>query len=207
MNNSWVFRAWHLLVGWGGVGVIYTLTDHLQGPGRLITPSLIDRLIAFNPHAIWLYLSFFIVIPMGYALAPIERVRWLSLAMRLTALGAGTVYLVWPTTLVYPLDTGTTLSSTALAALTWVDSAQNCLPSLHMALMVLAVWAIHAARRPLITCGAVLWVAAIAFSILQLRRHLLIDVLSGALLALLAGRLAERLQRARTVELKAAGND
>lgn len=207
MNTPWWFRAWHLLLGWGSVGVMYTLTDHLQGPGRIITPSAIDRLIAFSPHAIWLYLSFFILIPMGYLLAPVERLRWLSTAMRLTALGAGVVYLWWPTTLVYPLDTGTTLSSALLAALTWVDSAQNCLPSLHMALMVLAVWAIRAGRRPWVTWGFVLWMAAIAFSVLQLRRHLLIDVLSGAALALLAGHLAERLQRPHATSLQEAGND
>ena len=207
MKNPWLFRAWHLLVGWGSVGVIYTLTDHLQGPGRIITPSAIDRVITFSPHAIWLYLSFFIVIPVGYLLAPLERVRWLSLAMRLTALGAGFVYLVWPTTLAYPLDPGTSLSSTMLLALIQVDSAQNCLPSLHMALMVLAVWAIGAAKRPLITWVCAIWVVAIGFSILQLHRHLLIDIVSGALLALVAGRLGERFERARPAIFKEARND
>ncbi len=202
MNTPMMFRLWHMLLGWGSVGLIYTLTDHLQSTGQVMTPSPLDRMIAFTPHAIWLYLSFFVVVPLGYLMTPLDRVRWLSRAMRLTALGAGTVYLLWPTTMVYPVDGGTTLSSTLLAALTYVDSTQNCLPSLHMALMVLAVWGISAARRSVRTAVFIVWVAAIAYSILQLRRHLFIDVVSGAVLALVAGMLVDALGRSRPVALK-----
>lgn len=191
-----------MLLGWGSVGLIYTLTDHLQRAGQVITPSPLDHMIAFTPHAIWLYLSFFIVVPLGYLMTPLDRVRWLSRAMRLTALGAGAVYLLWPTTMLYPVDEGTTLSSTLLAALTYVDSTQNCLPSLHMALMVLAVWGISAARHTVRTLAFMLWVAGIAYSILQLRRHLFVDVVSGAVLALLAGWLIEALGGRRHVVLE-----
>ncbi|MCI3947941.1 inositol phosphorylceramide synthase [Pseudomonas syringae] len=191
-----------MLLGWGSVGLIYTLTDHLQRAGQVMATSSLDRMIAFTPHAIWLYLSFFAVVPLGYFLTPLDRVRWLSRSMRLTALGAGAAYLLWPTTMVYPVDEGTTLSSTLLAALIYVDSAQNCLPSLHMALMVLAVWGISAGRRKVRTVAFTLWVAAIAYSILQLRRHLFIDVASGAALALAAGWLVEAFGRNRQVALK-----
>ncbi|MDU8608047.1 phosphatase PAP2 family protein [Pseudomonas syringae group sp. 247E2] len=202
MSNPLLFRLWQMLLGWGSVGLIYTLTDHLQSPGQIMTPSSFDQMIAFTPHAIWLYLSFFIVVPLGYLMTPLDRVRWLSRAMRLTAVGAGTVYMVWPTTMVYPVDEGTTLSSALLAALTYVDSAQNCLPSLHMALMVLAVWGISAARPTVRTAVFVFWVATIAYSILQLRRHLFVDVVSGAVLALVAGWLIDALAQRRQIALK-----
>lgn len=197
MNNTVIFRLWHMLLGWGAVGVIYTLTDHLQSVGRIMTPSSLDCLIAFTPHAIWLYLSFFVVVPLGYFLTPLQRLSWLSRSMRLTAVGAGMIYLVWPTTMVYPVDEGTTLSSTLLAALIQVDSAQNCLPSLHMALIVLAVWGISAARHTARTLVFIVWGAAIAYSILQLRRHLFIDVVSGGALALAAGWLMDVFERSR----------
>lgn len=180
-------RLWHMLLGWGCVGVVYNLTDRLQDAGTVISPSLIDRLIPFSPHAIWLYLSFFIMIALAYLLAPLDRVEWLARAMQLTAIGAGVVYVLWPTTMVYPLDQGTTLSSDVLSALTQFDSKQNCLPSLHMALTVLAVWAVGDERHKVRTVLFILWAVAIAFSILQLRRHLLIDLVSGTLLALVAG--------------------
>ena len=186
-------RLWQMLLGWGSVGVVYNLSDRLQGAGTVISPSLIDRLIPFSPHAIWLYLSFFLLIPSAYLLAPMERVKGLARAMQLTALGAGVVYFSWPTTMVYPFDQGTTLSSTVLSALAQVDSRQNCLPSLHMALTVLAVWAVGDGKHKVRTAFFVVWAVAIGFSILQLRRHLLIDLVSGAQLAWVVGWLVQRM--------------
>lgn len=197
MMKMLAYRLWQMLLGWGFVGVVYSLTDRLQGSGTLLPPSAIDRWIPFSPMAIWLYLSFFIIIPLGYLLAPMPRVKWLRTAMQLTALGAGAVYLWWPTTMAYPQDSGVGVSSKLLAALTQVDSLQNCLPSLHMALTVLAVWALSDRLRKVRTALLMLWALAIAFSILQLRRHLLVDLASGALLAFLAGWLAQRIENWR----------
>ncbi len=144
-----------------------------------------------------LYLSFFLIVPAGYLLAPLQRIKWLTLAMRLMALGAGGVYLLWPTTMAYPQNEGVGISAQLLAALTQVDSPQNCLPSLHMALTVLAVWALSDGERKVRTALWMLWGVAIAFSILQLRRHLFVDLAGGALLALFAGWLALRIKALR----------
>ncbi|HFK4648371.1 TPA: phosphatase PAP2 family protein [Serratia marcescens] len=189
-----LFRLGNMLLGWGTVGVVYSLTDRLQGAGTLLPPSALDRAIPFNPAAIWLYLSFFLIVPAGYLLAPLQRIKWLTLAMQLTALGAGVVYLLWPTTMAYPQNEGVGISAQLLAALTQVDSPQNCLPSLHMALTVLAVWALSDGEHKVRTALWMLWGVAIAFSILQLRRHLFVDLAGGALLALFAGWLALRIK-------------
>lgn len=196
MKNA-LFRLWQMLLGWGTVGIVYNLTDRLQGAGTLLPPSALDRAIPFSPSAIWLYLSFFLIVPAGYLLAPLQRIKWLTLAMQLTALGAGAVYLLWPTTMAYPQNDGIGISAQLLAALTQVDSPQNCLPSLHMALTVLAVWALSDGERKMRTALWMLWGVAIAFSILQLRRHLFVDLAGGALLALFAGWLARRMQTLR----------
>ncbi len=195
--KSALFRLWHMLLGWGTVGIVYNLTDRLQGAGTLLPPSALDRAIPFNPTAIWLYLSFFLIVPAGYLLAPLPRITWLTRAMQLTALGAGAVYLLWPTTMAYPQNDGVGISAQLLAALTRVDSPQNCLPSLHMALTVLAVWALSDGEHKVRTALWMLWGAAIAFSILQLRRHLFVDLAGGALLALCAGWLALRMKTLR----------
>ncbi|BEM58411.1 acid phosphatase [Serratia marcescens] len=195
--KSALFRLWQMLLGWGTVGIVYNLTDRLQGAGTLLPPSALDRAIPFNPTAIWLYLSFFLIVPAGYLLAPLPRITWLTRAMQLTALGAGAVYLLWPTTMAYPQNDGVGISAQLLAALTRVDSPQNCLPSLHMALTVLAVWALSDGERKVRTALWMLWGAAIAFSILQLRRHLFVDLAGGALLALCAGWLALRMKTLR----------
>lgn len=196
MKNA-LFRLWQMLLGWGTVGIVYNLTDRLQGAGTLLPPSALDRAIPFSPSAIWLYLSFFLIVPAGYLLAPLQRIKWLTLAMQLTALGAGAVYLLWPTTMAYPQNDGVGISAQLLAALIQVDSPQNCLPSLHMALTVLAVWALSDGERKMRTALWMLWGVAIAFSILQLRRHLFVDLAGGALLALFAGWLALRMQTLR----------
>lgn len=185
------FRSGHMLLGWGLVGIVYNLSDRLQGGGQVITPSWIDNQIPFSSSAIWLYLSFFLIIPLGYFLAPINAVRWLARAMQISALGAGAIYLGWPTTLHYPVDAGQGISAQFLAALTVVDSAQNCLPSLHITLTILAVWAISKGKHFLRTLVFILWGVAIAFSILQLKRHLFVDLVGGMVLAFVGGMLAQ----------------
>ena len=190
-------RLRQMLLGWGAVGVVYSLSDRLQGEGYQLAPMAIDRWIPFSPSAIWLYLSFFLIVPLGYLLVPGERLRWLARAMQLSALGAGAVYLLWPTTINYPAYSPDGSASQLLTWLVSVDSPQNCFPSLHAALTILAVWAIGVRRQGWLTLVSILWALAIGFSILQLRRHLFIDLLGGGVLAWGCGWLALRLERRR----------
>lgn len=189
-----VLRLKQMLLGWGTVGVIYSFCDRLQGEGHPLTAWVVDRAIPFSSSAVWLYLSFFLIVPAGYLLVPLSRLRWLARAMQLSALGAGVIYLLWPTTMHYPPLAYDGASSVVLGWLIEIDSSQNCFPSLHAALTILAVVAIAARGRFFITAASVLWALAIAFSILQLRRHLFIDLLGGALLAWGSGWLAMHLE-------------
>lgn len=182
--NDIVFRLWQMLLGWGCVGLIYDSADRWQRAGTVLQPGAIDRLIPFDPAGVWLYLSFFLIVPLAYLACPAERLRWLRTSFQLSALTAGAVFMAWPTTLSYPPSQGDSLSSSLLAALSRIDSAQNCFPSLHMALTVLAIWALHDARQPARNAFFWLWGLAIAFSIVQLRRHLCIDMLAGSALGL-----------------------
>lgn len=191
MNNA-LFRLKQMLLGWGFVGLIYNTSDRWQGVGSVLQPGLIDQLIPFDSAGVWLYLSFFLLIPAAYLNCPEKRLIWLRNAFQLAALTAGAIFLAWPTTLSYPPDPGGTLSSTLLTALTQVDSVQNCFPSLHMALTVLAVWALHDDQRPVKNALFWLWWLGIAFSIIQLRRHLFIDLAAGTGLGLAAGWLCRR---------------
>lgn len=187
--NSALFRLKQMLLGWGCVGLIYHSADRWQASGNVLQPGPIDRLIPFDPAGIWLYLSFFLLIPIAYFRCPEHRLLWLRSTFQGSALAAGAVFLAWPTTLSYPADPGGTLSSSLLATLAQVDSAQNCFPSLHMALTVLAIWALHDTERPAKNMLFWLWGLGIAFSIIQLRRHLFIDLAAGTALGLAAGGL------------------
>ncbi|GKW24480.1 acid phosphatase [Pectobacterium carotovorum subsp. carotovorum] len=186
-QSTMLLRLKALLFGWGSVGVVYQLSAQFQGQGTVLPPSIIDEWIPFSPSAIWLYLSFFIIIPLSYLSCPIARLAGLRRATQLTALIAGAVYLIFPTTMVYPQVAGDDFSTRVLQLLLLIDSSQNCLPSLHIALTVLAVWAMSDGQQKVKTGLYLLWGAAIAFSILQLRRHLFIDLVTGAMLAGITG--------------------
>lgn len=180
-------RMAYLLLGWGCVGVVYHSSDYLQRTGTVLQPSVIDNLISFTPHAVWPYLSFFVIIPLGYLCAPYTRVRWMSLSFIVISLIAGICYLLFPTTLDYPMDTGTSISSWLLNQLVQFDSTQNCFPSLHVALTLIVVWGCSDIKHPWRTTFFILWGLAICLSIIQLRRHLFIDFIGGAILALSIG--------------------
>lgn len=181
------YRLIQMLLGWGTVGLVYKTTSLIQGPGYVIAPSFIDEMILFSPAAVWLYLSFFLLVPLAWLICPLPQARWLRQAIQLTAVLCGVVYLIWPTTMVYPENPPGTVHSRLLDILIAVDTPQNCLPSLHMAITLLAIWAVAARGNFLITLLLGLWGAAITFSILQLERHLFIDLVAGAVLATLVG--------------------
>ena len=192
MLKSLSLRLSQMLFGWGFVGLVYNVTDRWQGTGYVLRPGAIDLLIPFDPVGIWLYLSFFLLIPAAYFYCPQARLPWLRSGFQLSALIAGIIFMSFPTTLAYPAAPAGSLSSTLLATLASIDSPQNCFPSLHMALTVLAVGALHDSTRPTKTALLWIWGAGIAFSIIQLRRHLLVDVTAGTGLGLLSGWLCRR---------------
>lgn len=184
-------RLLHLLAGWGSVGLVYFSSDLLQGQGVLLPETALDRAVAYTDAAIWLYLSFFVLIPYAYLAADAARVRWLARAMALSALMCGVVFLLYPTTLAYPpVGEGDAWSTQALRLLQAADSAQNCLPSLHGALTLLCVWALCDRRHRLRSALAVVLGVAICYAIIALRRHVSIDLAAGLFVGVAGGMLA-----------------
>lgn len=185
-------RLLHLLAGWGSVGLVYFSSDLLQGQGVLLPETALDRAIPYSDSAIWLYLSFFILIPYAYLAADAARVRWLARAMALSAVLCGVVFLLYPTTLAYPpVGEGNAWSTQALRMLQSFDSTQNCLPSLHGALTLLCVWALCDKRQPLRSALALVLGVAICYAIIALRRHVSIDLAAGLFVGIAGGMLAK----------------
>lgn len=185
-------RLLYLLAGWGSVGLVYFSSDLLQGQGVILPETVIDRAIAYSDAAIWLYLSFFILIPYTYMVVSPARVRWLARAMAVSALLCGVVFLLYPTTLAYPpVGDGMGWSTQVLRMLQTMDSTQNCLPSLHGALTLLCAWALFERDRPIRSALAVLLTLGICYAIIALRRHVSIDLGAGLLVGLAGGALAK----------------
>lgn len=189
---TFTVRLLYLLAGWGSVGLVYFSSDLLQGQGVVLPETVIDRAIAYSDAAIWLYLSFFILIPYTYMVVSPARVRWLARAMAVSALMCGVVFLLYPTTLAYPpVGDGTGWSTQVLRMLQTMDSTQNCLPSLHGALTLLCAWALFERERPVRSVLAVLLTLGICYAIIALRRHVSIDLAAGLLVGLAGGALAK----------------
>ena len=185
-------RLLYLLAGWGSVGLVYFSSDLLQGQGVILPETVIDRAIAYSDAAIWLYLSFFVLIPYTYLVVSPARVRWLARAMAVSALVCGVVFLLYPTTLAYPpVGDGMGWSTQVLRMLQTMDSTQNCLPSLHGALTLLCAWALLQRDRPIRSALAVLLTLGICYAIIALRRHVSIDLGAGLLVGLAGGALAK----------------
>lgn len=180
-------RFGQMLAGWGTVGVVYTAAGLFQGAGAVLPETALDRLIPFNPAGVWLYLSFFLLVPYAYFTVDAERLQWLRRAMQLCALVCGLVFFLWPTTLHYPTAAGAGISGVALRLLLMTDSSQNCLPSLHAALTLLCVWALLDGRTLLRSWLLMLWGVGICFAIIQLRRHTSIDLAAGLVVAVACG--------------------
>lgn len=199
-NSASVFvRLRDMLIGWGTVGVIYTFSGFWQGIGWVLPESALDRMIAFNPAGIWLYMSFFVFVPYAFLRVDASRLRWLRNAMITCAVLCGLIFMLWPTTILYPDGLAEAasaqapgLGATLLRLLLWGDSTQNCLPSLHAALTLLCAWALLDRRHPWRSVFAVVATVCICFSILQLRRHLAIDVAAGLVAGLFSGWLCLR---------------
>lgn len=196
--NLRVERLRCMALGWGSVGLAYGLSGALQGPGVRIAESSLDRMIPFDPAGVWMYLSFFLLIPAAYGFTDASRLRWLTRSMQACGLISGLLFVLWPTTLAYPAVEGQTLSVAALKLLIAGDGRQNCLPSLHAALTLLSVLALADPRRKGRSALVLAWGLAILYAIIQTRRHLSTDLLAGLLLAAVCGAVVQRLSTAST---------
>jgi membrane-associated phospholipid phosphatase len=182
-----LIRLRHMILGWGVVGLVYAFTSAFQGHGATLAETALDRMIAFNPAGIWVYLSFFILIPYTFITAQPYKLLWLRSSMQTCAVVCGLIFVIYPTTLLYPAITGDGMSQSMLRFLASSDSSQNCLPSLHGALTLLCAWALLDGKRKLHSGLAVLWAMGIFISIIQLRRHVSIDLAAGITVGLACG--------------------
>lgn len=197
-------RLRHMALGWCSVGLVYGTCGVLQGAGTVVPETALDRTIPFSTSGIWLYLSFFALIPLAYLLADAHRLRWLERAMQVSALVSGAVFLLWPTTLHYPPLVDGSLPASVQRMLIAMDSSQNCLPSLHGALTVLSVWALANAREPVRTLLAAAWGLGVLYATIQTRRHVALDLSAGVAVGVLCGMAVRQwlAQRAPTLSIE-----
>ncbi|MBP6563340.1 MAG: phosphatase PAP2 family protein [Neisseriaceae bacterium] len=181
-------RAWLLLTAWGFVGLCYTLGATLAGDSVRVYQTWVDDAVPFRVESLWVYLSFFVLVPYAFFSSRATLLRPLRRSMMYAAVAVLAAYLLWPSTMVYPVVAGDTLTERLWLWLHQWDTQSNCLPSLHVILALLCGLALgrsHHGWRRVLTW---LWVVLVVVSVLLLKRHVWMDVWTGVALALLAAK-------------------
>lgn len=195
---EWLHQARIRIVKWWPVKLVGTtlvmtgfflgyfwVLNHPLFPVTTMPLTALDRLIAFRPELLPVYLSLWFYV----ALAPALLITWRELVSYAVAtaamggIGLG-IFFLWPTTVVWPEDWS---QHAAFAFLKQVDASGNACPSLHVAFAVFtAIW-LERLLRQMRTGRAVrkfnwLWCLGILYSTVAIRQHVVLDVFAGAVL-------------------------
>ena len=170
------------------IGYFHLLRNPTQAP--IVMPlSALDRWIAFEPWALWPYISLWLYV----ALPPSLLTNFRSLLAYGVWVGALCIaglicFYLWPTAV--PRQALSTAGVAGFDLLHGVDAAGNACPSLHVATATFSAWWLHRLLRALalpawLRGANALWYALIVWSTLATRQHVWWDVLAGVALALL----------------------
>jgi PAP2 superfamily len=175
------------------VGYFHTLRNP-QHEVVVMPLTWLDEAVAFQPQALWVYVSLWLYVGVAPGLLATfrELVAYALWIGALCLIGLACFHF-WPTAVPRP---ATDLSAyPGFALLQGVDAAGNACPSLHVATAAFtAIWVEHVLRsigspRWLRACN-VLWVGAIVWSTMATRQHVAWDVAAGLLLAAIVAALS-----------------
>ena len=176
----------------------FHLLRHPPSPPVAVPLTALDRWFDYHPAAVWPYISLWIYVGVAPALLPslAALLRYGAWAAALCACGLG-LFALWPTALPPGWVPTPSSGQAAEVLLRGMDAPGNACSSMHVATALFsAIW-IH---RLLRAFGApawtrlinAVWLAAIVWSTLALRQHVVLDVLAGAALGMAFGALSLR---------------
>ncbi len=161
------------------------------GQAWVLPLTAFDRLIAFWPMLLPIYLSLWGYIALPVLLAKDKRELW-SFSFGCAAMTAIALVVFWFMPTAIPNFTIDAVPGSSLAFLKTVDSAGNAFPSLHVSFSVFTCIVLV---RQLREVGApawlrifnVAWAVGIVYSTMAVRQHVLMDVLGGLALGVALG--------------------
>ena len=166
----------------------FYLLQHPVHPVTVMPLTALDRLIPFQPQALFVYVTLWLYV----GTAPGLQLRFTELvvyglwvgALCLTGLAC---FYFWPTQV--PALTTDVSGLPGFSMLKGVDAAGNACPSMHVAVAIFTAIRLDdvlrraGAPRSLHLSNRV-WFLAIAFSTLAIKQHVVLDVVAGALLGI-----------------------
>lgn len=161
------------------------LQRHHFFPAKNMPPTFFDRMIPFSDQAVWLYLSIFLLMPVGpFLMNNRNQIFRYAVGIFLISLCANIIFIFWPTSCPRPDVQGTI---PAYQMLTTIDNPFHAFPSLHAAFAVysalcgaLVLRELNVSRLWRIILG--LWVFMILYATLATKQHVLVDIIAGSTL-------------------------
>lgn len=166
----------------------YYLVGHI--PFRSITtlaPTAIDRAVPFSVRWTGVYISLYLLLPFAW-LIPTRTMLWrYASGMLLMCAVACTTFVLFPIAGPRP---AVAPANALYSFVLMLDNSLNCLPSLHVSLVVytmgfLMISIMGRLRRPMLLVFCI-WSLLIIYSTLATKQHYVVDVVSGALLGWLS---------------------
>jgi len=174
-----------IFIGLFFIGYLHVL-HHPAFAVTVMPLTALDALIAFQPQALYVYLTLWIYLGAGpgLQLTFLELVAYAAWLSALCLVGLSIFYW-WPTQVpALSFDVSVHLGFQMLKG---IDAAGNACPSLHVAVAAFTLIRIRAVLRRIGAPAAfgwlnAAWFAAIAWSTLATKQHVVLDVVAGALL-------------------------
>lgn len=189
-------RKWlAFAAGYAGFCALYMLTGRIHLRSASPAPMLaIDGLIPFVDWTVWIYHSqFFFLLFAVWALETEAIISRTFYSMGLASALSFCVFFIYPTELTRPSIETAGATTQAFQFLYAIDTATNCLPSLHTALAGLGAFGV-ADERAREAIFAASWAGLITLSTMTTKQHYLIDVLAGLIVAVGCRAIAKRLR-------------
>lgn len=171
--NLWVYLPYHWL-------------QHHQFFTPTVMPAgFLDRLISFNDDAVWLYLSIYLLMPLGpFLMSRRSDLCRYAAGIVLIGLVADLIFVFFPTICPRPLAGAAT---PLYRLVTDIDNPLHAFPSLHAAFAVFssrcAVRVLHEMSAPRGWTGVIwVWVGLILWATLATKQHVAADLVAGSVL-------------------------
>jgi membrane-associated phospholipid phosphatase len=169
------------------IGYFHLLRQPVN-PITVMPLTALDRLIPFQPQALVAYFSLWVYVGVAPGLQPrFNELLAYGLWIGALCLSGLAFFYVWPTQV--PPMLSEISDFPGFAILQGVDAAGNACPSMHVAVAIFtAIWVDHILRQvrtplwPRLLNAA--WFAAIAYSTLAIKQHVVLDALAGAVLGI-----------------------
>lgn len=188
-------RLLYLLVAWLSSAVVYIGSSFVTGSVWIIPEMGIDDYISFSPYGIWLYLMFYIYIPYTFLAVDTSKVKRLAFAFIIISIISGILFILIPSSLNFPSFKKDGISAYVLQFISENDTPQNCFPSMHASLITACTFANWNKNEKLKSYLLILLTLIMYYSIIQVRRHLFIDLAGGIILALFVWWWSKKIKR------------